>query len=128
MLTPSPGRSQWSKALLRGFRPNGATFSPDTIYGVRIGNKTDRYSLLPANVHDYHYFIGGGKDERRAADHEFLRTLRRKISLAKLPEPFHTLAYIRCLWYYLAVRSIGAPWFRWSNEGFWEFVRGLFGK
>ena len=128
MLTPPPGHSQWSKALLRGFRPNGATFSPDTIYGVRIGRKTDRFSLLPANVHDYRYFVGGDKDDRYAADREFLRTLRKTIATAKMPEPFHTLAYIRCLWYYTAVRFLGPLFFRWSDNGFWDFVRALFGK
>ena len=113
---------------MRGFHPNGATFSPDLIYGVRIGRKTDGFSRLPANVHDYRYFMGGKKDERYAADREFLRTLRRAVSKARLSEPFHTLAYIRCLWYYLAVRTFGVLFFRWTGDNFWVFVRAIFGK
>ena len=127
-LTPSPSQKQWGRALLKGFRPNGATFSPDKIYGVRIGNTTHKFSLLPANVHDYCYFIGGGRDERKAADMNFLRTLRRTVRNAGLTEPIHTMALVRCLWYYVAVRLLGVLFFRWSDGGFWQGLRAFFGK
>ncbi len=127
-LTPNPSEKQWGYALLRGFKPNGATFSPDLIYGVRIGRTTHKFSRLPANVHDYRYFIGGGKDERSAADENFLRMLRKSVRNGRLSEPVHTMALVRCLWYYLAVRLLGVLFFRWSNGGFWQSLRALFGK
>ncbi len=113
---------------MRGFKPNGATFSPDLIYGVRIGRTTHKFSRLPANVHDYRYFIGGGKDERSAADANFIRMLRKSVRNGRLSEPVHTMALVRCLWYYLAVRLLGVLFFRWSNGGFWQSLRALFGK
>ncbi len=130
-MAPWPSHTQWGRALLRGFRPNGATFSPDKIYGVKIGNTTHRYSLLPANVHDYRYFVGGGKDERKSADTDFLRMLRKAVRNRKprqLTEPLHTMALVRCLWYYAAVRLFGVFFFRWSNGGFWQTLRATFGK
>ena len=127
-LTPSPSQKQWGHALLRGFRPNGATFSPDEIYGVKIGNTTHKFSLLPANVHDYRYFMGGGREERRAADENFLRMLRKAVRNDRLKEPVHTMALVRCLWYYLAVRALGVLFFRWSDGGFWQRLRAIFGK
>ncbi len=95
-----------------------------------IGNTTHRYSLLPANVHDYCYFIGGGKEERKAADTNFLRTLRYAVRNHKprLTEPTHTMALVRCLWYYAAVRVLGVLFFRWSDGSFWQVLRAFFGK
>ncbi len=95
-----------------------------------IGNTTHRYSLLPANVHDYCYFMGGGTEERKAADDNFLRMLRHAVRNHKprLAEPIHTMALVRCLWYYVAVRLLGVLFFRWSNDGFWQGLRAVFGK
>ncbi len=129
-MAPWPSQTQWGRALLRGFRPNGATFSPDTIYGVKIGNTTHKYSQLPANVHDYRYWTGGGRDERKAADSDFLKMLRKAIrnTPEPLPEPLYTMALVRCLWYYTAVRLLGVFFFRWSDGGFWQLLRSVFGK
>ena len=127
-MVPNPSEKQWGYALLKGFHPNGATFSPDKIYSVRIGRTTHNFSRLPANVHDYRSFIGGGKEERKATGGNVLQMLRKSVRNGGLAEPVHTMALVRCLWYYTAVRVLGVLFCRWSDGNFWQGLRAFFGK
>jgi len=56
-----PTREQWETALEEAWDgPDGSSSSTDTIMGVRIGrtSPSHRYSRLPANLHDWRYFLG----------------------------------------------------------------------
>ena len=104
-----PTREEWAALLASGFRSNGATGVPDTIWGLRIANGDDRYPPLPGDLHDLRYHVGGDELDRLAADLEFrdgmlalvaagswwLRALRRKRAEA----------------YYLGVRMMGMSHF-----------------
>jgi hypothetical protein len=106
-----PTSAEWRRACARGFVPDGSTWSPDTIYGVPIGSTSSAYVdvALPANLHDYRYWVGGSALDREKADAEFLHGLRRSIRV--LPAFSRALAWIRCGTYYRAVRKYGAS--RW---------------
>jgi len=130
---PSAVASFGNMEALAGFGLEDTTTDDYAIPFVRIlqpmiGRTTHKFSRLPANVHDYRYFVGGGKEERSAADANFIRMLRKSVRNGRLSEPIHTMALVRCLWYYLAVRLLGVLFFRWSNGGFWQWLRALFGK
>ena len=112
-----PTREEWAALLASGFRSNGATGVPDTIWGLKIANGDDRYPPLPADRHDAAYFTGGDELDRLAADLEFrdgmlelvargswwLRVLRRKRAEA----------------YYHGVRMMGMSHFEraWTMRG-----------
>ena len=56
-----PSRRQWTDALHSEWDgPDGSSASTDTICGVRIGAESaaHRYAKLPANLHDWRYFLG----------------------------------------------------------------------
>jgi len=74
-----PTRSEWDAAVAAGFRPDGATWAPDSILGVRVGSSDASFAhaLLPANLHDYRYWTRSL--ERFDADREFLDGLQRAL-------------------------------------------------
>ena len=121
-------------AIGLGFRPNGSTMSPDSICGVRIGRSTRRgaawrnvaYSVLdlPANRHDFRYFVGGGQGAREAADAEFWSFLTYDVTHSPdLWEPrlvWEPIAIYICGMYHQAVREFGDSHFRHlSDHGDW---------
>lgn len=56
-----PSKAQWIAALKEAWDgPDGSSASTDTICGVRIGvsSASHRYAKLPANLHDWRYFLG----------------------------------------------------------------------
>jgi hypothetical protein len=105
----APGPREWAKAIRKGFRPNGATWAPDRICGIRVGikNSSFEYSTLPANRHDYDYWLLGGGTwrDRLDADIRFYRALLDRCSVLGGWQGWK--ARRRCLLYFLAVRLIG---------------------
>ena len=112
-----PSEAEWKDAVSKGFSPNGASFAPDTIYGVRIGNTSTnhRFSVYPANLHDYRYFVGGTEDDRYAADKEFLRTLKGRLKKL-LPWYLYYPGRVRAQYYYLAVKWFGSNFFSYKGN------------
>jgi hypothetical protein len=56
-----PSQRQWLEALREAWDgPDGSSSSTDTICGVRIGimSASHRHAALPANRHDWLYFLG----------------------------------------------------------------------
>lgn len=109
-----PTRDEWDAAIKAGFRSNGATMSPDTIYFVSIANGDNRYPPLPADLHDYRYFMGGDEEDRKFADHEFFELMLDVIE-ERLWRVFHPLARRRALKYYEAVRFVGYKFFKYKE-------------
>ena len=87
-----PSSDEWQALVRAGFRSNGASNVPDTLWGLRIANGDERYPPLPADWHDALYYLGGSEEDRLQADLAFrdamialvergwswLRPLRRK--------------------------------------------------
>jgi len=115
MVLVPPSHREWSRAVQRGFRPNGSTWSPDKIYTVRVGitNSSYTYAKLPAGLHDYRYSVAGPWT-RWEADLEFYRGLKRCVQ--KLNQPWKSLALSRCLVYFLSVRALGSFFFHKSDR------------
>ncbi len=110
-----PTKREWSEATLKGFRSNGATMSPDTIYLVSIANGDNTYPPLPADLHDYRYWSGGTEADRLAADREFMEFMFDIIE-ERHWRWMRPLARRRALTYYDAVRAIGDKFFNYREE------------
>ena len=109
-----PTEGEWNAAISAGFRSNGATMSPDTIYFVRIANASNKYPPLPADLHDYRYWSGGDQADKFDADREFFAGLLDVIN-EKVWWPFRMLARRRALTYYEAVHLLGGRFFRYHS-------------
>lgn len=110
-----PTREEWQAAVKAGFNSNGATMSPDTIYFISIANGDNTYPPLPADLHDYRYFMGGTEEDRKFADHEFFEYMLDVIE-ERLWPVIHPLAHRRALKYYEAVRFAGYKFFNYKKE------------
>jgi hypothetical protein len=119
-----PTKALWTAAVDLGFRSNGATFAPDTIWGICIANGDERWPPRPADLHDYRYWQGGDRLRRLAADIEFLHGLHACINeavgaaMARVPRVIHpfarpvltiwrVLARRRAATYFTVVREVG---------------------
>lgn len=109
-----PTEAEWQAAIDAGFKSNGATMSPDSIYLVSIANGDNRYPPLPADLHDYRYFMGGTEEDRKFADHEFFEFMLDVIE-ERLWRVVHPLARRRALKYYEAVRLLGYKFFKYKE-------------
>lgn len=109
-----PTRAEWQQAIDAGFISNGATSSPDTIYLIKIANGNNTYPPLPADLHDYRYFIGGEEEDRHFADREFFDYLLDIIEERgwRMVRP---LARRRAMTYYEAVRLAGWKFFNYRK-------------
>jgi hypothetical protein len=112
MLT-RPSSEEWAAAVAAGFTSNGATSSPDTILGILIANGNTCYPPLPADLHDYRYWVGGDEAARRAADDEFLVELYACVD--HLPFLKRQVARRRCRVYHRAVCLVGGRF--WNYRG-----------
>lgn len=112
-LFPTP--EEWDAATKAGFRSNGATMSPDTIYLASIANGDNRYPPMPADLHDYRYWMGGDEEDRKFADHEFFEFMLDIIE-ERLWGVIHPLARRRALKYYEAVRLVGYKFFNYKEK------------
>lgn len=112
-LFPTP--EEWKAATKAGFRSNGATMSPDTIYLVSIANGNNTYPPLPADLHDYRYWVGGDEDDRKFADHEFFEFM---LDVIEEEHWFwlRPLAARRALKYYEAARLLGYRYFNYKEK------------
>ena len=110
-----PTWEEWKVATKAGFQSNGATIAPDSIYLVRIANGDNRYPPLPADLHDYRYWVGGDEEDRRLADHEFFEFMLDIIE-ERMWWVLHPFARRRALKYYEAVRLLGYRYFNYKGE------------
>lgn len=124
MLSPITAAG-WRDAVRVGFSSNGATSSPDTIYGVAIANGDNRFPPLPADRHDYRYWAGGDDDDRAEADREFYEGLLfcvqglasgRFMRWSGLGAAVRWGARRRCRTYYQAVRVVGSAFWNYREE------------
>ena len=105
-----PTQEQWEEAVSQGFSPDGSSNSTDTIFGVRIGRtSTDYLPGLPANLHDFRYWCGGGPGGQFMADTEHYWQLRYKCDgeFRGWKAPLRWLARIRIRARYRALRELG---------------------
>lgn len=112
-LFPTP--EEWRAATKAGFKSNGATMAPDTIYLISIANGNNTYPPLPADLHDYRYWQGGDEEDRKFADHEFFEFMLDIIEerAFRLIRP---LAERRALTYYETVRIVGYKFFNYKEK------------
>ena len=106
--------SEWAFATFLGFRSNGCSFSPDTMYLRRIGAGTNHWPPAPCDLHDYRYWRGGNEEDRLIADIELYAGLC--AVAVSLPWPFSIFARKRAHAYYIAVRTQGASHFNRSQS------------
>lgn len=109
-----PTQAEWEAACAEGFASNGATMSPDSIFGVRIANGDNRFPPLPADLHDYRYFCGGTEEDRRQADAEFLRGLYACVD--RFEDLRRKAARRRCRVYHTAVQEAGRDYWNYRPE------------
>ena len=110
---PFPSAAEWMEAVNAGFESNGATCSPDTIYGVEITNVQLYqdggvvYPPLPADLQDLRFFFGGSEEEYHLSNDELLNYARWyvKRNLTGWKYPLRPLAWIRCRAYWLGVET-----------------------
>lgn len=100
-----PTQQEWDRAVADGFRSNGSSRSPDTVFGVRIAHADESYPPLPADLHDFRYFCGGSLLDRNEADAEFLVELYTAVD--HLPSLRREAARRRCRLYFEAVDEFG---------------------
>lgn len=112
-MLPGLSRALWDECLEQGFCPNGSSFSFDDILGVPIANADASWPPLPADVHDFRYWMGGTEEDRHAADREFLLGL--KAACDGLEGAMHrVVADRRCRLYYKAVDRFGGDHWRYK--------------
>jgi len=110
-----PTQDEWNAATQAGFKSNGATMAPDSIYLTNIANGDNRYPPKPADLHDYRYWMGGDEEDRQFADHEFFDYMLNIIE-QKSWRMIRPLARRRALKYYEAVRLLGYKFFRYKEK------------
>lgn len=109
-----PSRAEWEAAVAAGFFSNGATMSPDRIFGVQIANGDNQYPPLPADLHDFRYHCGGTEEDRREADAEFLRGLYACVN--RFEGLRRKAARRRCRVYYAAVQEAGTRFWAYRDK------------
>ena len=95
----------WKMAVEDGFTSNGASFSPDELFGISIANADESWPPKPADIHDFRYFCGGSLNDKGDADDEFLKELYNAVE--SLPSLMKEAARRRCRLYYTAVDELG---------------------
>ncbi len=110
-----PGLTEelWLKCLEQGFCPNGSSFSFDDILGVPIANADASWPPLPADVHDFRYWMGGDERHRHEADLEFLAGLR-AVCEGLEGTAHRAVADRRCRLYFMAVDKYGGDHWRYK--------------
>ena len=117
-----PTQLQWIAALKEAWDgPDGSSSSTDTIMGVRIGrmSASHRHSKLPANLHDWRYFLGRHfvlpKTWRQRADAEYrdgcIRELNEHLDGFVFLTAGKAIAHLR----YLALRLAGRSAWRYGS-------------
>lgn len=115
-----PTRAEWVSAVAGGFHPDGCTYCPDTVWGVRIGISSDMYlPKMPCNLHDYRFHVGGGLQEYATANIEFYQGMY-SLVLRKAHWLVRNFALSRCSFIYHVVSSpLSKSHFNWriGNAG-----------
>jgi hypothetical protein len=110
-----PTPTEWFLAVVDGFTSNGSSMSPDKILNIPIANGNTDYPPLPADLHDYRYWLGGTDEERIAADDEFLLGLYACVD--HLPFLKRRVARRRCRLYRRALGQFG--------QRFWDYRENM---
>ena len=117
-----PTSKQWRAAMLDGWDgPDGSSSSTDLLMGITIGKMSPgyRYAKLPANRHDWMYYLGRRfqlpKSWRKRADGMYRDGCIDRLK-DELKGPMLLIGILRCHIRYAALRLAGRSAWR-SGSG-----------
>ena len=115
----TPTKQQWAAELENGWAgSDGASWCPDRIRGVRIGQISASYkaSRLPAPLHDFRYRQGRAyklpASWRRLADAELRLGIRKELGKAGVGGFSYAIGFLEAAVIFRVVRIAG--WFAWN--------------